>query len=256
MHVLDKAGRSITYRYVRPEDDVDLITALLHEAYAPLAKQGMRFVASHQENSDEWNCGSVLNAFRGEGVIRPIEYAAGAVLLPRLQPGHDLVSVCLEGRDDDATDIIASLVQRMSDAPRHLASVRTVDRLLSEFEQFRGGAAGFIPASYVDRAEALFAELCRTQRNVRLLHGDLHHYNVLFDDVAGWVVIDPWGVIGEAEFEIGAALRNPIGAPQLLIEPRAAERRLQIYETRLKIDVDRALEVGVRDDSPRDSVAV
>lgn len=39
-----------------------------------------------------------------------------------------------------------------------------------KFAQFRGGATGFIPASYVDRAEALFAVLCATQRGTRLLH--------------------------------------------------------------------------------------
>lgn len=49
--MVDNTGRSITYRYVRPEDDVDDITALLHEAYAPLAAQGMRFLATHQ-NAD------------------------------------------------------------------------------------------------------------------------------------------------------------------------------------------------------------
>jgi len=37
-----------TFRFLRPQDDVDEITRLLHEAYAPLAAAGMRFVASHQ----------------------------------------------------------------------------------------------------------------------------------------------------------------------------------------------------------------
>jgi GNAT superfamily N-acetyltransferase len=35
---------------VQPGDDVDLITAMLHEAYAPLAAQGLRFVATHQDS--------------------------------------------------------------------------------------------------------------------------------------------------------------------------------------------------------------
>ena len=194
-----------------------------------------------KEKGEEWDCGNVLEAFRGEGVIRPIEYTAGAVLLPRLQPGYELASLCLDGKDDEATEIIASLVQQMSGAPRHLAGVRPVDRLLPEFAQFRDGASGFIPESYVDRAEELFSGLCATQRAVRLLHGDLHHYNVLSDHAAGWVVIDPWGTIGEVEFELGAALRNPIDPPHLLTNRRALERRLRIYEVRLTIDAARAL---------------
>ena len=42
-----------------------------------------------------------------------------------------------------------------------------------------------------------------------LLHGDLQHYNVLLDKDRGWVAIDPKGVVGELEYEVGALLRNP-----------------------------------------------
>jgi streptomycin 6-kinase len=52
--------------------------------------------------------------------------------------------------------------------------------------------------------------LCSSQRYRRLLHGDLHHGNVLHDSERGWVAIDPKGVLGEPEYEIGVALRNPI----------------------------------------------
>ena len=194
-----------------------------------------------KENSEEWRSGEVLEAFRGEGMIRSLEYTAGAVLLPRLRPGHDLTTLCIEGRDDDATEILASLMQRMSSAPVNLAGVGPVDRLQPEFAQFRNRAKGFIPASYVDRADELFAELCRTQRDVRLLHGDLHHYNVLFDTESHWAVIDPWGALGEIEFEIGAALRNPVDVPALLGDPTVIERRLRIYEAQLELNPDRAL---------------
>ena len=39
----------MTYRYLRASDDLVALTDLLHEAYAPLAAAGMRFVASHQD---------------------------------------------------------------------------------------------------------------------------------------------------------------------------------------------------------------
>ena len=191
------------------------------------------------EHSEEWRCGEVLEAFRGEGVIRPIEYANGAVLLPRLRPGHDLTTLCLHGRDEEATEIIATLMQRMFAMPAHLSSVRPVDRLQPDFAKFRNGANGFIPASYVDRAEEIFVELCATQRNCRLLHGDLHHFNVLFDSDSGWVAIDPWGIIAEPEFEVGASLRNP--SPSLVGDRGILERRLKTYETRLRLDGDRTL---------------
>lgn len=40
------------------------------------------------------------------------------------------------------------------------------------------------------------------------MHGDLHHYNIL-QHQGSWLAIDPKGIIGEREFEIGAFLRNP-----------------------------------------------
>ena len=194
-----------------------------------------------KENGEEWRCGEVLEAFRGEGIIRPIEHTAGAVLLPRLRPGHDLSALCLENRDHEAAEILASLLRRMSSAPAHVDGVRSVDRLQPEFDQFRDGADSFIPGSYVDLAEMMFAELCATQRNVRLLHGDLHHYNVLFDADQGWVAIDPWGIVGEREFELGASLRNPIDASHVASDPEAMERRLKTFEIRLNLNTDRAL---------------
>jgi streptomycin 6-kinase len=112
-------------------------------------------------------------------------------------PGHDLTSLCAGGQDEQATEIIASLIRGMPvvrDAPHRAGSV---ERLHADFTQFRNGAEGFIPIDFVDRAAALFAKLCASRRHVRLLHGDLHHFNVLFDSTAGWVAIDPWGQMGE-----------------------------------------------------------
>jgi streptomycin 6-kinase len=89
-----------------------------------------------------------------------------------------------------------------------------------------------------------FAELASSQRNARLLHGDLHHYNVLADSQRGWLAIDPKGVIGEPEYEIGAVLRNPHERPDLFISASAIERRLTRFAKRLNLDLQRALAWG------------
>ncbi len=147
--------------------------------------------------------------------------------------------LCSEGHDDEAADIIASLILCMPKAAVPPAGIGSVHRLRPDFDHFRDAADGFIPIDYVDRAEALFVDLCATQGAPRLLHGDLHHYNVLFDSRSGWVAIDPWGAVGELEFELGPSLRNPVAAH--VESPRTIERRLRIYERRLKFDADRAL---------------
>jgi len=191
-----------------------------------------------KENSEEWRSGEVLAAFGG-ALILPIASAPGAVLMPRLVPGYDLASICLAGRDDEATEIIASVVHRMPALDVDPAGWGSVERMQPDFAKYHDAGEGWIPHDFVDRAESLFVELCRTQRNVRLLHGDLHQYNVLFDTTAGWVAIDPQGPMGEIEFEVGASLRNP--AMDLLGSPRTLERRLRTYEDRLQLDAQRAL---------------
>ena len=64
-----------------------------------------------------------------------------------------------------------------------------MERINRRVTKYHDAGEGWIPRDFVDRSEALFGDLCGTQRNVRLLHGDLHHYNVLFDVSAGWVAM-------------------------------------------------------------------
>src|SRR5215470_9914641 len=66
---------------------------------------------------DEWRCGEVLAAFDGRGTARVFEYTEGAVLLERLNPGTPLASLALEGRDEEATEILADVIGRMSQSP-------------------------------------------------------------------------------------------------------------------------------------------
>ena len=74
-----------------------------------------------------------------------------------------------------------------------------------------------------------------------LLHGDLQHYNVLFDNERGWVAIDPKGVVGEWEYEVGALLRNPVEQPELFANAATINRRLEILTTLLPLNYARTL---------------
>jgi streptomycin 6-kinase len=75
-----------------------------------------------------------------------------------------------------------------------------------------------------------------------LLHSDLHHYNVLFDRELGWTAIDPKGIVGELEYEVGALLRNPGELPELFTNQATVERRLKILTTLLPVDHARVLQ--------------
>jgi streptomycin 6-kinase len=73
-----------------------------------------------------------------------------------------------------------------------------------------------------------------------LLHGDLHHGNVLRDASGRLTVIDPKGVLGDPAFEVGAMLRNPMTRFLDAPDPAALiRRRLDICADVLDADRDR-----------------
>ena len=193
-----------------------------------------------KQAGDEWRSGEVVNAFGGRGVVRTLEYEDGAVLLERIVPGTSLVDLTRSGHDQAATEILADLIATMAPnvAPPWCPTVSDWGR---GFPRYAGRGDTQIPAALVARASDLFAALCATQGPTRLLHGDLQHYNVLRDDQRGWLAVDPKGVVGEVEYEVGALLRNPVELPDVLTSPSVIERRIATLSARLGLDADRVL---------------
>jgi streptomycin 6-kinase len=173
-------------------------------------------------------------------VVRALAWADGAVLLEELKPAEQLVTLTLAGRDLEATEIVAQLAASMTpDCPTW--PVPTAADWGRGFQRYLASGDGQIAADLLAEAGAVYARLCATERNPRLLHGDLHHYDILFDAERGWLAIDPKGVISELEFELGAWLRTPGGHPDLLSDPATVERRLERLGACLPIDPTRTL---------------
>jgi streptomycin 6-kinase len=190
--------------------------------------------------SDEWHSGEILHAYDGAGMVRIYESEAGAVLLERLDPGNELVELVRAGNDEGATEILANVLHQLANhsAPHGCPTVfdwaRGFDRYLNTGDQQ-------VPAVLVHEAHELYRSLASSSLRTMLLHGDLHHYNVLFDRKRGWVAIDPKGVVGELEYEVGAILRNPSEQPYFFSRV-VIERRLQILSDALQLDYRRGLQ--------------
>jgi len=189
---------------------------------------------------DESHSGKVLRAFGGDGAVGVYESEIGAVLLERLEPGEQLVNLVKRGEDEAATRILAEVLEKLAhhEAPVDCPTVadwgRGFDRYLESGDQQ-------ISLALVHEARESYQELASTQRTTMLLHGDLQHYNVLFDNDHGWVAIDPKGVVGELEYEAGAILRNPVELPELYTNPTIVNRRLRTLTDLLHLDYSRAL---------------
>jgi streptomycin 6-kinase len=189
---------------------------------------------------DEWLAGSVTRAFHGRAVVRVLELDDGAVLLERAIPGTSLVDVVAAGDDDRATSIIGGIMRDLAPGEPPTGTP-TVEAWGRAFERYRASGDRHIPSSLIDGAHRLYEELCISQTNRRLLHGDLQHSNILFDDDRGWIAIDPKGVIGEPEVEVGPFLRNPTHAVELFNNPIVVERRLHLLCTTAGLRYERAV---------------
>lgn len=58
-------------------------------------------------------------------------------------------------------------------------------------------------------------EFLVTPRDVSVLHGDIHHGNVLDFGASGWLAIDPKGLYGECGFDYANMFCNPDGETAL-----------------------------------------
>jgi streptomycin 6-kinase len=191
-------------------------------------------------SGDEARSGEVLRAFAGEGTVRVYQAEVGAVLLERLEPGEDLINLVRRGNDDEATRILADVIGKLANHEAPVGTVTVADWGRG-FDWYLQSGDPQISADLVREAHDLYRELAASQRTTMLLHGDLQHYNVLFDNNRGWVVIDPKGVVGELEYEVGALMRNPMELPELFTQRATIEHRLDILTSLLPIDRSRVL---------------
>ncbi len=190
-----------------------------------------------------------LRIFDGHGIARLVafDHDDGALLLERLLPGTPI-----DGLDDDrATLIAAGVMQRLwRPAPAGHPFPTTADwgkgfvRLRQRFD----GGAGPLPSALVARAESLFDELHASAAEPVLLHGDLHHLNILAAGPDRYLAIDPKGLVGEPAYETGALLRNP--RPWLLAQahpgrPRILARRIGLLSDVLGFDRRRLRDWGL-----------
>jgi streptomycin 6-kinase len=182
-----------------------------------------------------------LRLYAGDGAARLIAGDPGAVglLLERLEPGTTLAEL-----EDDiaATEIAGRAMRKLFRALPADHPFPTVERWGAAFRRVReanSGTSGGFPPELFDPAERIYFELSASQAEPVLLHGDLHHWNILRAQREPWLVIDPKGLAGEPAYDAGALLRNKTD-----VEPdvrRLTERRIAQLAEILEVDKQRLL---------------
>ena len=160
-------------------------------------------------NGEEERRGAdILAWFAGEGAVRILAHDDPALLMERAAGPRSLAAMARANADEDnaAMRILCRTAARLHVA-RAAPPPASLVPLEVWFRDLPGAAAkrdGIFQASWT-AAQALLAE----PRDVRPLHGDLHHDNVLDGGARGWLAIDPKGLLGETGFDYANMVCNP-----------------------------------------------
>ncbi|MEZ4736939.1 MAG: aminoglycoside phosphotransferase family protein [Caldilineaceae bacterium] len=195
---------SLSYNYVAPAERADGSAVVLKVGYPT------------QELRNEIEA---LRLYNGDGMVQLLDAdpERGFLLLERLQPG-DMLSTLAD--DEAATAIGAAVMKQLwrpAPAIHTFPSVADWAQGLQRHRARFDGGVGPLPKRLFEQAERLFQELPATDEPPMLLHGDLHHFNILRAQRRPWLAIDPKGLVGDPGYEVGAFLYNP--APELGTRP-------------------------------------
>lgn len=161
-------------------------------------------------SAEERRGNALMVWWAGEGAARVLadDAASGTVLLERAEDPDALTTLALSGHDARATRILCEVGTRLHavrrDAPPDLVGLDVWFGALGPAARTSGGV--------LHDALAAARSLLKGPRDVTVLHGDLHHGNVLHFPRRGWLAIDPKGLLGERGFDFANILCNPTAA--------------------------------------------
>lgn len=168
-----------------------------------------------EEQTSGFRAAIALGGWWGPEIFASDE-ESGSLLMARVQPGTTLAETTVSETEARRVciDLIRSLEGRVD------------------------------PTGFLDLKDAftmrhpLLDQLLETSPEPKFLHGDLHHFNILWSEqLKKWVPIDPKGLTGDPAFEAIAFLRNPRPLLFSIDELEALTRdRLSYFSRELNLD--------------------
>ncbi|MGD7052721.1 aminoglycoside phosphotransferase family protein [Sutcliffiella horikoshii] len=183
-----------------------------------------------------------LRYFAGQGMVKiiDVETKKGILILDHLFPGDTLAIL---QNDLKATEIAAGIMESLwvPETPdSNLPQIEEREQSLIKFFKAHPTGKAPITQDLLQKATNTFRSLLFEKQERYILHGDLHHYNILKAKTS-WVAIDPKGLVGEREYDTIQFLLNNL--PDQDIEP-ILSKRIAVLVDNLKLDERRILAWG------------
>jgi streptomycin 6-kinase len=207
----------------------------------PVLHAGAPAMLKLSTDEEERFGGLLLEWWDGDGAARVLARSGGALLMERAIGPGSLVDMAHDGQDDEACRILCTVAAKL-----HVPRAKPLPDLVPLADWFcdlepAAHAHGGILQRCAETARALLA----APREVAVLHGDLHHGNVLDFCPRGWLAIDPKRLVGERGFDFANIFTNPdLDYPDrpLATRPECFARRVTVVSEAAAIEPRRLLQ--------------
>jgi streptomycin 6-kinase len=153
----------------------------------PVRRNGAPTMLKIAREEEERRGGRLMAWWDGHGAARVLAHDDNALLLERAMGPRSLAAMAAASQDDEASRILCAVAARLH-APRPSPPPELVP--LSIWFEALAPAANALGGALA-QAGAMARKLLAAPQDIVVLHGDIHHGNVLDAGERGWVAIDP-----------------------------------------------------------------
>lgn len=179
-----------------------------------------------------------LTICHGIGVVNVIQYDDNAALLEYID-GPELLSLVEDNQDDEATKIIAQTLNKIHDVkkPDDFFCDTLEERLSALFKYNEKDTPDIIKRGSIYARKRLTKQV-----EITLLHGDMHHKNVMHHKDRGWIALDPNCMTGDRAYDCANTLHNPKNMTDLTENKDRLFLQAKILGTNMNIDPQRIID--------------
>jgi streptomycin 6-kinase len=206
----------------------------------PVRHRGKPAMLKLATDEEERLGGVLMEWWDGDGAARVLARDDNALLLERAEGTASLAEMARTGRDDEACRVLCAVAARLhAPRPKPLPELIPLAHWFRELEPAAAAHGGILI-----RCAATARSLSAEPREIGVLHGDLHHGNVLDFGARGWLAIDPKRLVGERGFDFANIFTNPdLDDPThpVATQPDRFARRLQVVTEAASLERARLL---------------
>lgn len=171
----------------------------------PVRYRGAPAMLKIAMTAEEGRGARLMTWWDSHGAMGVLRQEDDALLLERATSGRTLADRVRSGDDDQASRIICQVAAKL-----HQPRITPRPPLIPLAQWFAALTTTDTPhPGLIGHAAGVAARLLATPQEVCVLHGDLHHDNILEAGAQGFLAIDPKGLLGERGFDFANLFCNP-----------------------------------------------